>query len=319
MQNEFSPMNAAELMDRVVDVYKKSFGRQIAFAAIIWAIGFAAIFVLTFVLVFVFVFMFFDGFYVMSSTRDIVGFLIVASVVVVPAVLVWQAFASAGHVLLSRQAFYGHKARLKHMGLFRVFFRVFTALLAQVILIIPFVLGAIGVFFAFVFLFDGVLAGAGVVFVLIVAFIVMGLLLFGFLVYSHIFSLSVAVAVFEQRYFFGTVSRSLQLIRGSFWKTFGVRTIWIVVGYVVTLSAQGVFTLAGTGWDSVSGTHGLGYNANEFMAFLLGFLAPIFVSILAAPLGGIMQSLIYFNQRMKKEGLDIEIKIEKLSMGQTSV
>jgi hypothetical protein len=49
MQRDFSPMNTAELMDSVIDIFKKSFGKQIAFAAIVYVIAIAGTIALTFV------------------------------------------------------------------------------------------------------------------------------------------------------------------------------------------------------------------------------------------------------------------------------
>ena len=38
-----------------------------------------------------------------------------------------------------------------------------------------------------------------------------------------------------------------------------------------------------------------------------------FVSFLTAPMEGILVALIYFNQKIKKDGLDIEIGLERLT------
>ena len=45
---------------------------------------------------------------------------------------------------------------------------------------------------------------------------------------------------------------------------------------------------------------------------ILSFVVPIFVSFAQMPMDGIMRAVIYFNQRIKKDGLDIEIKLYML-------
>lgn len=307
MQREYSPMNSAELMDKVVDVYKKSFWVQMAFAAIISVVGFIAIFVVTFVVTFVVIFAamtaIFGGFPAIIAAA--------ALVIVLPLFLLWQAFSSSGHILLSRQAFYGYKVTLSGLGVFKVFIRVFTALLAQALLIIPFIIAAIGVIFLFVRMLDFYFFMPTMFVVgFFVALFVLGA---GFLVFSNIFSLGIAVAVFERQYFFGTIKRSWQLVKPEFWRILGVRTIWFVVGYGISFSAQGVFYLLGFSWSMISGTIPMGFMGDLFVGFITGFVGPSLVSLAVAPLNGIMQSLIYFNRRMKSEGLDIEIRLGKLA------
>jgi hypothetical protein len=317
MQRDFSPMNAAELMDKVFDIYKKSFWKQIAFSAIIYVIALAAMVVLTFILtiiLMVFIVTLLAGAFGanFSAGYFILIFGIIA-LMVLPFVLIWQAFSSSGHILLSRQAFYGFKVRLKHMGLRKVFFRVFSSLVAQVIIAIPFVIIFLVILFAFVYTFENIFLLVNLnVAAIIGFFIVLAALGFGYLLISNIFSLSIAVAVFERRYFFGTVTRSWELIKKEFWRILGIRVVWYLAAMAFSVSAQGLFMLASGAWDIFAGTIPMIHEINSLVNFITQLAGPLIVVLLVAPLEGIMQSLIYFNQRMKNEGLDLEIRLEKL-------
>jgi len=306
-------MNAAELIDKVVDIYKKSFWMQIAFAAIAYAIMAVGVFILTFILAII-----------MLSATTAFGsegnspdnyFLVVFGLVLIvtlPLGLLWHSFLSSGHILLSRQAFYGYRVRLAQMGVFKVFLRVFTALLAQIIIAIPFIIVGIGVIVAFAYSFENYYStdvpAAGIISFLIIIFI----LVVGYFVFSNIFSLSVAVAAFERRYFFDTIVRSWQLVKTDFWRILGIRLIWYFVSMTVVFSAYGVLLLITLVWGLLAGSVPFIAVAGFFVVIITSYIGPMLINLVIIPLDGIMQSLIYFNQRMKNEGFDIELRLGKL-------
>ncbi|MCL1842267.1 MAG: hypothetical protein FWF79_00460 [Defluviitaleaceae bacterium] len=309
MNREHFPMNAAELMDNVVVILKKSFWMQIAYAGIVYMLAFVGVFVV--LMLFAAVFM------VSVATAGYPGsyaMIIVAGLAILPLFMIWQAFSSAGHILLSRQAFYGFKVSISHMGIFKVLFRVISSVIAQIILFIPFVIVSIGAVIFMGMLFENMGTVMGQLPVIIFILAIFSLLLFGFLIYSNIFALSIAVAAFERRYFFDTITRSFQLIKSDFWRVLGVRSIWYIIVLGFSFSAQGVFSLLTVGWGFLAGSvpSGLLILVGVFISIFAGFVGPIIVSLVVAPLDGIMQSLIYFNQRMKTEGFDLELRIEKL-------
>ncbi|MCL2223715.1 MAG: hypothetical protein FWB96_01970 [Defluviitaleaceae bacterium] len=312
MHREFSPMNAAELMDRVVDVYKKSFGKQIAFAAIVYAVAFFGVVFLTIALA-VFLggimgVMGGAGLFVFGDT----GFVVIIGLLlaIIPVILVWQAFSSSGHILLSKQAFYGHKVKLDFAGIFNVFLCVFSVLVAQIILSVPFVAAALGTVFVFVYAGFADFPVLRTIGFFVAVFVVSG----AFLVYSNIFSLSVAVAVFERRYFFGAIGRGWLLVKPEFWRILGIRLLWWFVALAFSLSAQGVFAIITLLWDLIDAFIPVGFLLSDSYIFLLTtYVGPALVSLAVAPLSGIMEAVLYFNRRIKTEGLDLEIRLEKLS------
>lgn len=296
-------MNAAQLMDKVFDIYKKSFWNQVAFAAIVSIVAFMAIFAATFVLVIVIsVFVYFMTSGGMVADELPVLMMIGIVVALLPFVAVWLAFSSSGHILLSRQAFYGYPASIAHMGLFKVVFRVFTAVLAQLIIAFPFFAVAFGLLAMIAFF-----PGATAVFVIGLVLVAVGYVLL-----ANTFSLSVAVAAFERRYFFGAIFRSWELVKPDYWRIFGVRIVWMLAVFAFSFSAQGIFMVITAAWGLVAGTMPMFYLLTVVVVMITSFVGPMVVSLLISPLDGIMQSLIYFNQRIKHEGFDLELRIEKL-------
>ena len=138
------------------------------------------------------------------------------------------------------------------------------------------------------------------------------MLVIGYWVFSNIFSLSVAVAIFERQMFFSAISRSWQLIKGNFWGIFGVRTIWALAVLAISYAAQGVLSLFNIFMGGIIGFGGstlIGlYAALSVLVGLISFV----ISFAVMPLEGILHASIYFNQRIKKEGLDIDDAIEGL-------
>lgn len=309
----YEPMNAAELMDRVFDVYKKTFAKQLAFSALIGVISFLFMMILGVV----------AGMAVImpsiNNTETAMTGMIVAMVaVMLPVYWVWTATAEAGHIILSQQAFYLRPIRMPVRRLPGIVLRVLGASLAQLILSIPWAL----LIFLCIYMMlrsSGSFAMDDLPYVLTVFTSGLWLVIsiggaFVYVVYSNVFALAVPVAVFEKCSLFKAVARSWRLIKGEFWKILGIRILWTVVVYLFTYSAQGLWALATM---LINGVSGSAFGVSLFMGTagsLLQSLMTIAVSFLIGPLGGILTALLYFNQRIKKEGLDIEIKLEHLQV-----
>jgi len=313
-------MNTAELLDQSVDVYKKSFLVQLAYSAIVSVTAFVLIFVVGIIAVIIFAFfagVFYGiGFDANMATSTIVVIAVGAVLFFVPLLMLWQALYSAGHILLAKQAFYGEKVRVNVEQLPKVALRVLSSFAAQILLFVLMllVLGLIFFVFAIVFgllMYPAPLTAGGYFwlgFGLVVALVV-GL---GYWIFSNVFSLSVAVAIFEKRLFFGTITRSWQLVKGEFWKILAIRTLWFVATMVIYYSLYGVVNLLSVGVLFLADFFGF---AGIVIAMLFNWVTIIVsfvMSFAIMPLGGIVQAVIYFNQRIKKEGLDIEERLERL-------
>jgi len=309
-------MNSAILMDRVFDVYKKTFSIQMLFSIIVGFVSLIAIFVITIGLVAVIAFSYLGSTSVNNSY--IIAVTVLAFIILLPLAMAWMYLSSSGHILISKQAFYGERIDLPFPEVFKVLLRVMSAALMQILLFLPWIALIIGFIIAIAGgyavldtlgtqLFNPVIAPVTIILVSIAIGI-------AFVVYSNIFALSIPVAIFEKRIFWGTISRSFALLKGDFWRILGLRLLWFVLVYIFTYSAQGlimvVFAIAmAIGGNLPSGDAlGVVWMATSTLQTLFSLV----VGVLVAPLEGILTALIYFNQKIKKDGLDIEIGIEQL-------
>ena len=277
---ELYPMNAAELLDRAVDIYKKSFWMQLAFGAIIWAVGIVALFFLGFALMFVLVIVgiALDGLFLYNEPSMVaIGLGVVA--MVIPLLLTWESLAACGHILLAGKVIRGEKATLVKLGLSKAVFRIIGAVFAQFLMALPFTILMIGVLYVAATFHWG-----------FALFLVP--LLLAFVIFANAYCLAVSVAAFENKTMFGAIFRSWELVKTDFWRIFGLRALWYIIALFMSTFVQGVVGLAG-------GAAG-------------GILAPVLATLLIQPMNGIFQATIYFNQRVKNEGYDIELRLERL-------
>lgn len=317
MNNDLYPMNAAELMDRAVHVYKKSFGKQLAFSAIFGVISYVATVILSFI--FIFVIGMLAGFAFFSAFSPILGTSVVHTggailatmllllVVVMPFVFLWYAISSAGHCVISGPVFFGFKSKLPFKQLPRMVGRIFSALIAQAIASLPFIGAA--VLFVASGIFEFLIVRAPWVFVLI-NFVFLVLLM----LYLNVFSLSIAVAVFEKKMFFNTLIRSWELIRGEFWKIAGIRLVWLLSVIVIYTALYGVLALITIFVSLIVSTLDVSAAGVAIVSItaLITLFASIAITFIVMPLDGVFVATLYFNQRIKKEGLDIEARLGRL-------
>lgn len=320
MHRDYSPMNAAGLMDRVFDLYKDTFKFQIAFSLIIGIISTILIMVLGIALALgiasIVYGMIATGAYSEFYDRYIIAAVIFTLLAILPLYLGWLYLSASGHILISKQAFYGERIELPIFDTFRAFFRVMSAAMAQLLLSVPwFILLAIVIYNAvagYTDIFEFIVG----IHPLVLALSTLAYVLI-YVIYSNIFALSVPVAIFEKRLFFATVARSFQLIKEDFWKVLGIRILWVVLVYLISYSAQGLLLaiiaaiafLAGNVADI-----GALWFAAEILQFYISLFS-LFIGIIIGPMEGIMTALIYFNQKIKKDGLDIEVGIQRLIRG----
>jgi len=306
-------MNAAEIMDRAVYVYKKSFWKQLAFAAIFGVISYVASTILSFV--FPMLMAFFLAFNpaftggLVHGIGTIISMTLLVLVVVFFFVFLWYAISSAGHSIIAGPVFFGYKAKFPFKQLPRMVGRIFCTLLAKTIASLPFV--GIAVLFAVSGMFQTLIAWAPWVFVL-VSFI----LLVIYLLYLNVFSLSIAVAVFERKTFFNALIRSWQLINGEYWKIAGMRLVWLLLTGIIYTALAGVMVLATVLAVSIVTSLDMGVAGVIIIGIttILTVLITFAASFMIGPLDGVFHTTLYFNQRIKREGLDIESRLGRLSL-----
>ena len=307
MSHELVPLGVAELMDRAIEAYRRSFWKQIAYAAIVWGILTVVLIIVGIIAIITLIATAITG---GGLATGLTGFFVVALIVGLPLYLLWMGFSSAGHILLTRRALFGHMVSLSRVKIHVMAFRAISALVAQMFVFAPIVVLLFFVFRAAAFsLIEVILLGQfGILFIVLFAAVSL-LVSLVFMLLANCFSLSMAAAMFEGCLFFKALLRSWELIRGDFWKIFATRLLWYLVAMGFTLAGQSILMLL---WTLIGVVLGTGPAVLSVVALPVGFLSSIVsivVSFAQMPMEGIMKACIYYNQRIKKDGLDIEIRL----------
>lgn len=129
------------------------------------------------------------------------------------------------------------------------------------------------------------------------------------------FSFTLHAAVLEKRGTFASVKRSFSLVRKNFWKIFGIT---LLIGYTV-------YAIQSSLSSFITAILSLLYLLVKFLNLPMDFLsflnltysiANFPISILSwlviTPIGTIMTTLLYYNQRFKKEGYDMVIGLREI-------
>ncbi len=99
------------------------------------------------------------------------------------------------------------------------------------------------------------------------------------------------------------LGRSLRLVRGRWWPTFGVLAVGFVLAGVVGL----IFTFAFSALIFV--------NDSVLFAVLVTTVGGVISTALTTPFQAALVSLVYFDLRVRKEGLDLELLADRLGGG----
>ncbi len=134
--------------------------------------------------------------------------------------------------------------------------------------------------------------------------VLLGLVAFliGALVVGIFLLLAAPAYVLENASVTGALRRSAGLVRGSWWRVFGIYLLMSILVGIVGLVPLVPVGLA-VGFDALDGTGtGLGIGTYLLIVLLISL-----VSLLTAPVTAYVVGLLYVDQRMRREGLDLQL------------
>jgi hypothetical protein len=165
-----------------------------------------------------------------------------------------------------------------------------VSVLAEILPFTPFLLILVGV------LLGAISTGLGITFGVLggVSALVLGPLLWGRL------ALAVPIFILERRGPGASIARSWRLVRGAFWRTWGLRAlVWIMVSIASgVLSIPLVFVLAAS--------TGEGKTPSVVVLIAAAVLGAV-VWMVTQPVIAAALTLIYVDRRMRAEGLDLQL------------
>jgi len=139
------------------------------------------------------------------------------------------------------------------------------------------------------------------------AFLVGILLLLCALPYVYVsFALAPAVVVLEKQSIIASLTRSRRLVKGAWWRTFGLLLLINIIASIVAGIFGGIFQFAAF----LSGGVGSGFanfNPYELLPLIITGVGSIIGAAITWPFTAVASALIYIDRRMRREGLDLEL------------
>ncbi|SOD73100.1 hypothetical protein SAMN05892883_2395 [Jatrophihabitans sp. GAS493] len=121
-----------------------------------------------------------------------------------------------------------------------------------------------------------------------------------------IWALAIPAFMVEKVSLGGALSRSKHLVDGSFWRVWGIRALgWIIVS-IISVIVAAPFSIAAT---LISGQSLTGGSDGNFAVYvLITSIGSVLITTFAAPIKAGIDALLYVDQRMRREGLDIVLQ-----------
>ena len=117
------------------------------------------------------------------------------------------------------------------------------------------------------------------------------------------FSLATPVLVLESTGVGQAFGRSRHLVRGAWWRIFGITLLSSVIAFFIVLIVSLPFEYLGDGFATVTGE----VTPLTTKYLLLTTIGAIIASTVTEPFVAAVTALLYTDQRMRREGLDIEL------------
>jgi hypothetical protein len=132
--------------------------------------------------------------------------------------------------------------------------------------------------------------------------------LFGALTYAALYlgfwSLAAPALLLENLSVTAALRRSFRLVRGSFWRVFGISLLTAVIAYVVRQIFAVPFSLIGTILSEVADFTGL---SGAVVQLLISDIGTILAGAVVYPFTAGAVALLYLDLRMRREGMDVEV------------
>lgn len=143
--------------------------------------------------------------------------------------------------------------------------------------------------------------------VVAVAFVVGVPLALGVVVYLYVgFSLAPPAVVLERQGVRASLGRSRRLVRGAWWRTFGILLLVNVIAQFIAGILSVPFTVLTLVVTFMAGDGGA-LNPYEILPLLVTAVGTILASAVTWPFTAVSTALIYVDRRIRREALDLEL------------
>jgi len=314
---EISIMTYTDVMDESFNIHKKNIGASALYLFIFYIISMISSFILIFLGVLSFGFMIFN--FYSGSLRDYLdkdmslGSIIAFTLVIILILFLFFLFKSikeAGIIDIASKGFLNKRVKFeKAIGqAFKKIPSILSVIIAYGVIFVPIIFG-----FVFLLFILGLTDNINQFNIWIILLGLGFFMLYGYL--TTIYMFSIHAAVIEKLYFFKALKRSRMLVKGQFWKLLGINILFSITISAITYSIYSIIGIA-AGLIYII-LKAININEDTMTALIMAgnFLRipiQIIFSLFISPLTGIFLTVLYYNQRFKKDGYDIELRLEKL-------
>lgn len=317
ISKNYTIMSFTDAMDKAFDIHKKNLGSSALYLFLYYIISVIAYFVIFFIVMLSFAFTavkLFDGFrsddiFSSSSSGPIFAFSSIF-IIVFAIMLFFKLVKEVGIVDIASKGFLNKSVRFeKALGLsFKKIPAVLTLVIAYGIVFSPLFLFFILLMSNAGFMLDVYRMNISIIFSAVVIVI-------GFILLTTLYMFSIHAVVLEKLYFFKALKRSRILVKNNFWRLLGINILFYLIVLAITYSMYSFFgVIAGliililNAFDVSESTLAALLMIGNFLRIPLQLIFSLFIS----PLGGIFRTILYYNQRFKNEGYDIELDLKNL-------
>ncbi|WP_327748827.1 glycerophosphoryl diester phosphodiesterase membrane domain-containing protein [Streptomyces europaeiscabiei] len=123
------------------------------------------------------------------------------------------------------------------------------------------------------------------------------------------FSLASPALMLEKQGVRKSLGRSVKLVRGSWWRVLGIQLLAAIIAYVVASIVVIPFSFAGAALDGdgISGLLATGGTALGWTYLVISGVGAVIGSTLTFPISAGVTVLLYIDQRIRREALDLEL------------
>lgn len=307
-------MSLSEIMDRSIEILKKYIKTIIIFNLAYWVIIFSVIFGVTIV----------GGILTVIAIEFELSWLLIGSVFFILAIGVFAFIMSSkiGLIKISSQEFLEEKVYASQAigSSLKKTIKISLVLLLEILLFVPVALVFIGVGYLIYnrfqksMLFLGIFDKNELTLIILISVVAL-LAILTIIAYITILSFSFHALAIEDRGPLTALKRSYYLVKGDFFKILGYIILFNLSIYAITISVQSFIGILASIIYFILKFLTVERDLITYATVVYGYSQwpiSILTGLVISPLGTIMITQLYYNQRFIKEGYDIVLMLNKI-------
>ncbi|SKC47093.1 hypothetical protein [Maledivibacter halophilus] len=319
---KYSIMTFTDAMDKTFDIHKKHMASSALYLFLYYIISFIAYIIIFFIGIFGFVYTtanLFIGYgrssiFPGTSLGPVFYFFTIFGIVLA-LMLLFKFMKQAGIIDIASKAFLNKNVQFeKSLGMaFKKIPAIITIIIGYGLAFLPVIIISAAAVYNFDLIYRDLNYALDSINIWIILLGIIVAIITICLITLYMFSIQ--AVVIDKLYFLKALKRSRILVKNSFWRLLGINILFYIVVLAITYSMYSFFGVIGGLIILLLKAIGL-HEPNMAALLMVGnyirIPLQIILSIFISPLKGIFTTVLYYNQRFKKEGYDIKLELENL-------